>query len=187
MLDVEGGSSVKRVVESLESYIAVCPSCLKKTLVITEFIYEIPFFGRVLITTGKCPGCNYKFSDILSLEEHEPTRFTVKVSEVEDLNALVIRSKTASIRIPELGIEISPGPAAQPYITTIEGVLYKTLDVAESYCEDKDSPEYKRAVDNIRRAIRGELEFTFILEDPCGNSGIVHRRPERVVVERIES
>ena len=95
----------------------------------------------------------------------------MKVKEPKDLNALVIKAAPATIRIPELGIEIFPGPVAPGYITTVEGVLQRVIDHAPSECLDESNPCYER-IEVIRRAMDGSITFTLIIEDPSGRSAV---------------
>ena len=41
----------------------------------------------------------------------------------DDLAIRVVRSMSASIEIPELGVRIDPGPACQGFVSNVEGVL----------------------------------------------------------------
>jgi len=41
---------------------------------------------------------------------------------------MVIKSGTTTIRIPEFGAKITPGPYSEGFITNVEGVLSKVED-----------------------------------------------------------
>lgn len=151
--------------------VAKCPICGEKSMSVKIFLYDMPYFGKVVLESGKCSRCGFKWSDVGLLETTRPKRIIVKVKEPKDLNALVIKAAPATIKIPELGIEIFPGPAAPGYITTVEGVLQRVIDHAPSECLDKSNPCYER-IEAIRRAMDGDIKFTLIIEDPSGRSAV---------------
>ncbi len=146
-----------------------CPICGEKSMGIKIFLYDMPYFGKVMLESGKCSKCGFRWSDVGLLETTRPKRIIVKVKRPKDLNALVIKAAPATIKIPELGIEIFPGPAAPGYITTVEGVLQRVMDHAPSECLDESNPCYER-IEVIRRAMDGNVTFTLIIEDPSGRS-----------------
>ncbi len=159
-----------------------CPYCGKKALLIVEAIHHVPHFGRLMMTTLKCRNCGYKHTSVMHIEQRTPIRFIVRVEQPEDLNIKIVRSPTATVRIPELGIIIEPGPLAQGEITTIEGYLRRVQDLLDSLFEPEEVANVKRT---IERAIEGKLSFTFILEDPFGNSGVLHEATDKVKMEEI--
>jgi len=176
---------MSKYINVFEKYVSTCPSCGEQTFYIVEFSYKTPFFDEVLIMSGRCIKCGYRLFDIFNVKEHEPVRFILKVEKPIDLNSLVVRSQTGAILIPELGIAIEPGVVASPYITTVEGVLYRVLDVLEAYREE-NSEAYIRTKKTIEEAIEGRKKFTFILEDPFGNSLLIPKRRESLEVIRLK-
>ena len=176
---------MSKYINVFEKYVSTCPSCGEQTFHIVEFTYKTPFFDEILIISGRCIKCGYRLFDIFNVKEHEPVRFILKVEKPIDLNSLVVRSRTGTILIPELGIAIEPGVTASPYITTVEGVLYRVLDVLEAYREE-NSEAYMRTKKAIEEAIGGRTKFTFILEDPFGNSLLIPKRRESLEVIRLK-
>ncbi len=158
-----------------------CPACGSKGLVIEDYLYDIPEIGKVILSTGKCGFCGYRYTDIRMVEAKEPRRIIYYVEKPEDLNALVIRASTATIRIPEVGAEMKPGPAAQGFITTIEGVLYMFKDVLEFLCQDKKDKICIGKLEWFNRAIEGKERFTLIIEDPDGVSIIKGKDKEPIL------
>jgi len=95
-----------------------------------------------------------------------------------DLDIRVIRSISGTIRIPELGINIEPGPASESYVSNVEGVLCRIEDVVGMVTrwEDEPSGSVNRAheiLELLRQVRLGELGITIIIEDPLGNSAII--------------
>ncbi len=148
-----------------------CPVCGKKKLKLSIFIYEAPYIGNVVLESGRCLNCGYKWSDVGMLDFSEPKRIIIEVNGLKELNALVVKAAPATVRIPELGIEITPGPAAQGYITTVEGILYRVLDHVPSECLDPNAECHKK-VQLIRDAADGRVKFTLIIDDPSGRSAV---------------
>jgi len=168
-----------------DKYITTCPSCGNNSFSLVEFSYKTPFFGEVLILSGKCSKCGYRYFDAVNLEEHKPVRFILRIENARELSSMVIKSSTAKIEIPELGITIEPGPSAQAYISTIEGILYRVLDVLEAFSmENRENYEVKR--NEIMNAISGKVKFTFILEDPYGNSLVIPKSKENLEIKYLD-
>ena len=159
-----------------------CPICGSREYHAYEFTHDSGLAGKILIVGGRCRRCGYKTFNVISLESSEPTRITVHVDSQEALNSLLYRGKTATIKIPEFNVEISPGPYSDSYITTVEGVLHRILEVLET-CDEDDSEcvQVKRA---IRDAIEGKVRFTLIIEDPLGVSTFIPKDKRRVKFEK---
>ncbi len=79
--------------------------------------------------------------------------------------------------MPEFGIDIEPGPAAESFISNVEGVLWRTRPVVESAINFAETEEQRtngrEVLMRIDDAIAGRFPFTLILEDPVGVSGIL--------------
>jgi zinc finger protein len=79
--------------------------------------------------------------------------------------------------MPEFGIDVTPGPAAEAFISNVEGVLARTRPVVESAINFAETDEQrargKDVLDMIDRALDGTFPFSLILEDPAGVSGIL--------------
>ncbi len=140
-------------------------------------LYNVPFFHELAMFTMKCSDCNFAHNDVFSAEERPPMRWTLRVDDPILLNTRVVRSGSGTIRFPEFGITIEPGPAADSYISNVEGVLYRTRPVVESAIRfaEKESEKIRgeEVLDMMISAIKGEFEFTMIIEDPMGVSGIL--------------
>ncbi len=152
-----------------------CPVCGRE-LKVNTVLYDTPFFGKVLITTIVCE-CGFKHADSIVSEIKEPTRFKVKINK-ETLYDKVIRSTSGTIRIPEIGVDVEPGPASQAFITNVEGVLMRIRDIVEMAKRwNSDNEEAVKRCDEILKriddTINGKDELTLILEDPFGNSLIL--------------
>ena len=168
--------------------IVQCPVCKKATLKIEDYLYDMPVVGKVILSSGKCSSCNYKFNDVRLAEAHKPRKIILYIEKPEDLNALVVRSSSASILIPEFEMSMTPGPASEGFITTVEGVLERFLEAIDVACADPDTD--KSACEKARRIIEeakeGKREFTLVIVDPEGVSAIVSDKAKTEPVSKKE-
>lgn len=163
-----------------------CPVC--KSRISTYFnTLEIPYFGEVIVFTLNCQSCGYRKNDLFNIYEKEPKRYIFKFDNEMDLKIRVIRSGSCKIEIPEFGTVIEPGGDSEGYITNIEGILYRIQDILIML--EKNSQK-KRTLDRIQNlkidlenALEGNLNFTLILEDPCGNSAIISEDNSKLIIE----
>jgi zinc finger protein len=152
-----------------------CPCCNTDI----EYLYKtenIPYFSDILIISAICPSCGYKFVDTQLLKHGDPARYTVAIEAEEDLAIRVVRSMSASIEIPELGVRIDPGPQCQGFVSNVEGVLDRIVTVVNMALRGGTDEEKENAaalLADIVRVKAGTFPITLILEDPCGNSGII--------------
>ncbi len=158
-----------------------CPTCSEEI----EFRYQtenIPYFSDILIISANCPHCGYRYVDTQVLKSAKPARYTLAVSSPEDLAARIVRSMTASLAIPELGVEIDPGPACTGFVSNVEGVLDRIEQVvigAEREGDPSQKENARTLLKRIGQARDGNLAFTLILDDPSGNSVIVSDKAEK--------
>ena len=158
-----------------------CATCGEEV----EYVYQtetIPYFSDILIVSASCPVCGYRYTNTQILQESEPVRFTFPVVSPDDLLVRVVRSMSAVLRIPELGVEIAPGPACEGFVTNVEGVLDRILSVVEGVLVWAEGTERERAEilkQEIGGVKEGDFPVTLIIEDPTGNSAIVSDRASR--------
>ncbi len=161
----------------INEMIIKCPACNVDgiaTSMMKEI--EIPHFGKVLETTIQCGKCGFKHSDIISLEHNDPAKYTLKISE-ETLSTRVVRSQSATVIIPEIGVKVEPGPKSEGYVTNVEGILTRfegAVKKAMHLFNDNESQENaKNTLAEIHKLINGENTATLIINDPFGQSNIV--------------
>jgi len=153
---------------------SVCPLCSKE--LVTNWVKDnIPFFGEVMHITSKCE-CGLRYSDTMIMAQKKPVHYEMKVTTQDDIDARVVRSTSGTIRIPELGVDIEPGPASDSFISNIEGVLDRVSDILEMVIRWDEEGKTERAQElqsTIEKIKAGEFEITVIIEDPMGNSAII--------------
>ena len=174
----------------------LCFVCGKESsLTVSEICYEFPGFGSVYLLSAICKNCGFRHADVMEVNPHqEPLRITVIVEEPDDVNHLVVRSSYATVRMPELGVTITPGPYAQGVISTIEGFLHRAREIVEFLASSElDEEQMRKCLEVLNKltvAIEGRLKFTFIIEDPSGLSTVVPKcgRVAKIIKEplRIE-
>ena len=124
-----------------------CPLCGEKTLILTERDTEVPYFGKVYMFSMTCNSCKYHKADI-----------------------------EATVKLPHIA-SITPGPAAQGYVTNVEGILNRVkyqVEVARD--SEEDETEKKKAKNLLKKLLNitwGKEKQKLIIEDPSGNSAII--------------
>jgi zinc finger protein len=158
-----------------------CPCCNTEI----EYLYKtenIPYFSDILIISAICPSCGYKFVDTQLLKQADPARYTMSVEAEDDLEVRVVRSMSASIEIPELGVRIDPGPACEGFVSNVEGVLDRIEQVVKgalTWGTDVEKENAAALLADIARVKAGTFPVTLILEDPSGNSGIIAEKAKK--------
>jgi zinc finger protein len=173
---------------------ANCPVCSQEMQFNWE-TQEITYFGEAMIIAGVC-NCGFRHSDTILLGQKEPARYTLQVTDLDDLDARVIRSSSGTIRVPELGVDVEPGYASESYVSNVEGVLDRIEGIvgfatrsARSAGSEESTRKGEEILQHIAEARCGQFEFTVILEDPLGNSAIVSDKAQRsaLTCEEIDS
>ena len=153
-----------------------CPLCHEKTLILTERETEVPYFGKVYIFSMTCNNCKYHKADVESIEQKEPVKYEFEISSEEDMKVRVVKSSEATVKLPHLAT-ISPGPAAQGYVTNIEGILNRVKYQIEASKEMEEDEETKKKAKNLLKKLTritwGQEKQKIIIEDPSGNSAII--------------
>jgi len=173
-------SEEKLIEESLKEPVLLyegtvrCPVCGAEALALKEYLYEIPYFGRILIATGKCSNCGFTYKDVRLAEATEPKKIIVKVRGEKELRYLLVKSAYAYLSIPEKNYEMLPGPASKGFISTVEGVLHRFLEALELACKGREDDEACREnYEWLKRAIDGKETFTLVICDYEGTSKVL--------------
>jgi len=158
-----------------------CPVCGKKTLIYRAEELDLPHFGKCLQTTIICRNCGFRHADVMMLEVHEPVEYKVKIESEKDMYIKVVRSTSGTLMIPEIGAKLEPGPLSEAFITNVEGVLNRFVNILVQLMHD--TPEKRDNIVEILRKIgyirHGRMEATLIIQDPLGNSAIISEKAQR--------
>ena len=163
-----------------------CPICaLEGHLKMISHVDEIPYFGEHTQVTLMCEQCGWRQTDFIPAEGRKPGAWSILVDGESVLSARVVRSSSCTIRIPELELEVSPGTGSSGYVSNVEGVLNRFLDIVNMVKKDlDDEPE-----DEMRRCLELESALNDLIDgrhsgvtlellDPRGHSQILH--PEAI-------
>ncbi|MGC8817126.1 MAG: ZPR1 zinc finger domain-containing protein [Candidatus Hadarchaeum sp.] len=163
--------------------VEICPICgARGTFQVFGRIDDIPYFGETMETLATCSKCNFKHSEVTHLGKQEGSKYEFLITSEEDMKVRVVRSSTGTIKIPGLGVTISPGPGSQGYITNIEGVLIRIRDVLTSAMESAPPSKRRAAEEKLKKIealVQGRARAKIILMDPFGHSAIVDRRSKK--------
>ena len=113
------------------------------------------------------------------MERHDresPKIIKFRIKNKNDLKTIVYRSPDASVQIPELDAEISPGIASKGYITTVEGILTSIKEKLTIMGDGEDVNYLRQRIEGI---ISGaEEKVTIVIDDDSGKSRINSSRAE---------
>ncbi|CAL9016201.1 unnamed protein product [Prunus brigantina] len=146
----------------------------------TSFLLTlIPHFRKILLSAFECPHCNERNNEVQFAGELQPKgccyQLKVPSGDPKMLNRQVVKSEFATIKIPELDFEIPP-ESQRGSLSTVEGILLRAADELQALQEErkKVDPQTAEAIDQfllkLRACATADLSFTFILDDPAGNS-----------------
>ena len=163
--------------EDINEMVIKCPACSvegEAKSIMKEI--EIPHFGKVLETTIQCPKCGFKHSDVIALEQNDPAKYVLEINR-NNLSVRVVRSQSATVTIPEVGVKVEPGPKSEGYVTNVEGILTRFEDAVKkalNLFEDAESQKNaKNTLEQIQELKKGNGTATLIIHDPFGQSNIV--------------
>jgi zinc finger protein len=167
----------------MESLDIPCPGCGHAPVIYTMTQTDVAFFGPMAETLLLCPRCGFKHSDTILLEQRAPLRFTLLIEGEADMSVRVVRSASCTVRIPELGVTIEPGPIAESYVSNVEGVLVRVERVVNYLRRDAESEPRRKKADKLLQRLAhlrtGKDRATLILEDPCGNSLVLSEKAKK--------
>lgn len=171
------------------SFPASCPGCTRPCATNMKMV-NIPFFKQVVLMSTVCEHCGYRSNEVKTGGEvpEKGRKITLKVENSDDLARDVLKSESAALSCPELGLRVEPGTLGGRF-TTIEGLLTqfrKDLRAQAFGLEDGDDEaeiakvgdsvvtESKRTWDEffaaLTEAIEGRTKFTMVIEDPLASS-----------------
>ncbi|KAF2472119.1 zinc finger protein-like protein zpr1 [Lindgomyces ingoldianus] len=162
------------------SFPASCPGCTKSCTTNMKMV-NIPHFKQVILMSTVCDHCGYRSNEVKTGGEvpEKGRRITLSVNTKEDLSRDILKAESCAMSCPELNLSVEPGTLGGRF-TTIEGILTQVRDDLRSSIFDTgdggDSMDtttkekWDSFFDKLSAAIRGEVKFTMILEDPLASS-----------------
>ena len=160
-----------------------CPICHDdKNLRMIAHVDEIPYFGEHTQVTVLCHSCGWRQTDFIPAEGRKPGGWTFDIESESDLSVRVVRSSSCTVCIPELDLEVNPGSAATGFVTNMEGLLVRFVDIVKMVMKDigDDEPENQKLLLHMLHRLEhaggegGALRVELL--DPHGLSQVLHDR-----------
>ncbi|GAU47287.1 hypothetical protein TSUD_94770 [Trifolium subterraneum] len=136
---------------------------------------------NILLSAFECPHCGERNNEVQFAGEIQPRgccySLEIPAGEQKMLNRQVVKSESATVKIPELDFEIPP-EAQRGILSTVEGILTRAAAELQALQEErrKVAPETADAIDQflvkLQACATAESSFTFFIDDPAGNSFI---------------
>ncbi|KAF6236126.1 hypothetical protein HO173_005754 [Letharia columbiana] len=160
-----------------------CPGCAKPAHMLVQMVH-IPHFKQVIVSTTHCDVCGYKTNDVKTGGEvpESGKRIWLHVKDAKDLGRDILKSETCLLKIPECRVEVTPGTMGGRF-TTVEGLVTQIrddlkgsiFDVGEDEVSTDSMPsdtkkEWGTFFAQLDKAVKGEIQYTILMEDPLGNS-----------------
>lgn len=167
---------------------SLCPGCSKDCTINVKKV-NIPHFKEVIIMSTVCDHCGYTTREVKtggSIPD-KGERITLQVENIADLSRDILKSETCALKSAELGLEVQPGTLGGRF-TTVEGLLTQVRDQLHGQIFDMGSrtggeslaagdsmpvdakQKWKEFFSKLDQAIRAEIKYSIVLEDPLANS-----------------
>ncbi|MES1909081.1 MAG: hypothetical protein MHM6MM_001886 [Cercozoa sp. M6MM] len=173
---VESEDGVARRADGVSELQTMCMACGGQGTT-RMLLTTVPFFRDVVLMSFRCPNCGHRATEVDNTSglAEKGVQHTVVVKAEGDLNRAVVKSTYASIRIPEIDFEI-PSQTQKGQISTVEGFIMKAADDLESgqswrrQQNEVVADHVQRVIDRLRCMLALQEQWTFVLNDPSGNS-----------------
>ncbi|KAJ5584908.1 nucleolar zinc-finger protein [Penicillium hispanicum] len=163
---------------------SLCMNC-HETGTTRLLLLRVPFFRDIILESFECPHCHFKDNSVKSASQIQENgcKYTLEVSNEEDLQRQVIRSDVSIFKVESLGIEM---PKGESQLTNVEGVIQRIHESlsSEQPLRKAQAPELHDALEPIIQKLKDILDrtgfpFTISLDDPTGNSWIAPNTTDR--------
>ncbi|KAL5111788.1 Zinc finger protein ZPR1 [Taenia crassiceps] len=173
---------------TVSTFQVTCPNCHSDCPTNMKVV-DIPYFQEVVLMAINCSFCGYRSNEVKSIAgiAERGKQFRLLIATQEDLSRDILKSDTASVALPELGIDSEPGTLGG-HFTTIEGLLGLIRDKLKSmnpllFGDSADLEEKTRQLattcDKIDEVLSLERrDVHLVLNDPAGNSYLQSLNPE---------
>ncbi|XP_011730722.1 zinc finger protein ZPR1 [Macaca nemestrina] len=138
---------------------------------------KIPFFREIIVSSFSCEHCGWNNTEIQSAGrvQDQGVRYTLTVRAPEDMNREVVKTDSATTRIPELDFEI-PAFSQKGALTTVEGLITRAISGLEQdqparrANKDATAERIDEFIVKLKELKQVASPFTLIIDDPSGNS-----------------
>ena len=114
-----------------------CPICqIQGEVYMIAHIDEIPYFGEHTQVTVMCHSCGWKQTDFIPAEGKKAGCWSLVLTDKNHLKSRVVRSSSCTVRVPELDLQVNPGSSSTGYVSNVEGVVNRFLEVINMVLSD---------------------------------------------------
>ena len=162
-----------------------CPGCTAPAQIQMRMV-NIPHFKQVVIQSVHCNQCGYRTNDVKTGGEipEKGQRIWLDVKTAEDLSRDILKSENCLLRVPDINLEVQPGSMGARF-TTVEGLITQVRDDLKASIFDIGEDDSIPSTDSmpeatrntwvaffaqIDKALKAEVEFTMVMEDPLAGS-----------------
>jgi zinc finger protein len=159
---------------------ARCPACDSPKAVFRTVGLDVPFFGEILETIFICPACGFKHADTMLPKRSAATEYSIEVRDDADLFVRAVKSSSATVAVPDLGLLWEPGPASLAQVTNVEGLLRKFEDAVRRamalFDDGATQANARKLIRELHAVIAGRARVKLVMKDPYGNSALLDDR-----------
>ncbi|KAF4008905.1 hypothetical protein G4228_000478 [Cervus hanglu yarkandensis] len=155
---------------------SLCMNCYRNGMT-RLLLTKIPFFREIIVSSFSCEHCGWNNTEIQSAGriQDQGVRYTLTVRAQEDMDREVVKTDSATTRIPELDFEI-PAFSQKGALTTVEGLISRAISGLEQDQPTRRANEEAVAeridefIAKLKELKQVASPFTLIIDDPSGNS-----------------
>ena len=147
-----------------------CPVCESMNTKVIQKIMDIPHFPEMWFFNLTCLDCHYKYNDFINLSVKEPMRYIYHAENKEDYTTKIVRAANGTIRFPQIGAMIEPGPNADGFVNNIEGILRDIQGKVKFLLNDAETQEERQKISNYIKMIDAVAKLFIFLVHPGGSS-----------------
>lgn len=174
-----------------------CPICsIEGEVKMIAHIDEIPYFGEHTQVTVLCNSCGWRQTDFIPAEGKKSGAWKLIIDNPEKLLARVVRSSSCTVKVEELDLVVNPGSNSTGYVSNVEGVMNRFVDVINMVLRDVQNEALQHAAEGIDEGLEETMQaidkletmlniieslkkddskpITLELLDPNGHSMIIH-------------
>uniref|UniRef100_A0A480TX95 Zinc finger protein 259 n=1 Tax=Sus scrofa TaxID=9823 RepID=A0A480TX95_PIG len=155
---------------------SLCMNCYRNGMT-RLLLTKIPFFREIIVSSFSCEHCGWNNTEIQSAGriQDQGVRYTLTVRAQEDMNREVVKTDSATTRIPELDFEI-PAFSQKGALTTVEGLISRAISGLEQdqptrrANEEAVAERIDKFIVKLKELKQVASPFTLVIDDPSGNS-----------------
>ncbi|OBS74406.1 hypothetical protein A6R68_15059 [Neotoma lepida] len=145
---------------------SLCMNCYRNGTT-RLLLTKIPFFREIIVSSFFCEHCGWNNTEIQSAGriQDQGVRYTLTVRGQEDMNREVVKTDSATTRIPELDFEIPAFSQKGGSWVFLYVSYYRNNAMEHAIAERIDT-----FIGKLKDLKRVASPFTLIIDDPSGNS-----------------